>query len=188
MKLLDWILGREPVATGTGIAVVVTAALGLAAAFGMSITPEQIAAIGALVTALAGFAARAHVSPVLTPAERQVRREIESTSTPPIEGQLGIIVAIVVVLILAMIGLFSVCGDDDENGMGPRHHDCDPYYEDCYGSPEGRGGDGGESGGHQGYGGGGGRSGDYDGGPGDDCRNACGNTIIVPTPGGGRER
>lgn len=49
------------------------------------------------------------------------------------------------------------------------------------------GGDGGYSDENQGYGGGGGRSGDYDGGPGDDCRNACGNTIVVPSPGGSGE-
>lgn len=56
-------------------------------------------------------------------------------------------------------------------------------YGDCDGYDR-SGGDGGRSGGHQGYGGGGGRSGDYDGGPGDDCRNACGNTIIIPGPPG----
>lgn len=65
-------------------------------------------------------------------------------------------------------------------GWTAAYHDEDPcYYEDC---SDGRGGDGGSSGGHQGYGGGGGRSGDYDGGPGDDCRNLCGNTIIIPDP------
>lgn len=62
--------------------------------------------------------------------------------------------------------------------------DEDPCWD--YGDCDSSGGRGGESGGHQGYGGGGGRSGDYDGGPGDDCRNACGNTIIVPMPGQGR--
>lgn len=70
-------------------------------------------------------------------------------------------------------------------GVRAAHYGDDPCrdYGDC---DDRSGGDGGASGGHQGYGGGGGRSGDYDGGPGDDCRNACGNTIIVPGPGQGR--
>jgi hypothetical protein len=115
-------------------------------------------------------------------------------------GQLGLIVGIVVVILaLALIGLFAVCtpGEDDHS-LGRTlvaYHERDDCYDygDCGdegGYDDGRGGDGGYSGGHQGYGGGGGRSGDYDGGPGDDCRNACGNTIIVPTPGdrGGGDR
>lgn len=66
-------------------------------------------------------------------------------------------------------------GDCDWSG------DCGGYDERNGGYGDGRGGDGRF---------GGGRSGDYDGGPGDDCRNACGNTIIVPTPGdrGGEQR
>jgi hypothetical protein len=99
-------------------------------------------------------------------------------------------IAGLVIVILAVVGAFAICTDEDEeiDGLGRveqlADHDwggeCWDEY-DCYG----RGGDGGYSGGHQGYGGGGGRSGDYDGGPGDDCRNLCGNTIIVPTPEGG---
>jgi hypothetical protein len=91
MKILDWVLGKEPVATATGIAAVVTAALGVAATFGLGVTPEQIAAIGALAAALAGWAARPHVTPILSPAERQVRRSIETTSSPPIgdDGHTG---------------------------------------------------------------------------------------------------
>ncbi len=90
------------------------------------------------------------------------------------------------VLFVFVAGTCAFCGDDDDNqhSMGRvvlvSHERDRCYYEDCGGD----GGDGGYSGGNQGYGGGGGRSGDYDGGPGDDCRNACGNTIIVPTPGG----
>ena len=52
------------------------------------------------------------------------------------------------------------------------------YEEDSGGSGDRRGGDGRYAGG---------RSGDYDGGPGDDCRNACVNTIIEPSPGGREE-
>lgn len=74
MKLIDFILGREPVATATGIAAIVTAGLGVAAAFGLDITAEQIAAVGALAAAVAGWAARRVVSPVFSPAERQLER------------------------------------------------------------------------------------------------------------------
>lgn len=63
MRLIEWIIGREPVATATGIAAVVTAGLGVAAAFGLDISPEQIAAIGAFAAALAGLAARPAVTP-----------------------------------------------------------------------------------------------------------------------------
>jgi len=64
VRLIDWIIGREPVATATGVAAVITAGLGVAAAFGADITAEQIAAIGALAAALAGWAARPAVIPV----------------------------------------------------------------------------------------------------------------------------
>lgn len=74
MKILDFILGREPVATATGIAAVITAGLGLAATFGLDITETQIAAVGALAAALAGWAGRSVVKPVLSPAERQLER------------------------------------------------------------------------------------------------------------------
>lgn len=63
-KLLDFVVGREPVATATGLAGLVTAVLGLAATFGADITAEQIAAVGALAAALAGWLARKAVSPV----------------------------------------------------------------------------------------------------------------------------
>ena len=186
MKIVDWILGREPVATTTGLAAVVTAALGLAATFGLDITPEQIAAVGALCAALAGWAARRVVSPVMTPEERQVDRQLRNT--PTADGQLGILVAIAVVLILAMVGLFAICGNDDGDPSGlarvTNHEGGDPCwdYGACGGGYDERNGGSGDSRGGDGrYGGG--RSGDYDGGPGDDCRNACGNTIIVPTPG-----
>ena len=100
----------------------------------------------------------------------------------------GLIVTIIIV-VLAIIGLFAVCGGNDvDQDLRGRiqlvDHEWDygwddrggGYREDSGGSGDRRGGDGRF---------GGGRSGDYDGGPGDDCRNACGNTIIVPTPGNG---
>lgn len=104
---------------------------------------------------------------------------------------LGPIVGIIV-FVLAVIGLFALCneseGDIDTLGRVELvsheyeedrcwdYGDCGGYDERNGGYGDGRGGDGRF---------GGGRSGDYDGGPGDDCRNACGNTIIVPTPGEG---
>jgi hypothetical protein len=63
-RLLDFVIGREPVASATGLAGVVTAALGLVAALGADIDPEVVAAIGVLVTALAGWLARKAVTPL----------------------------------------------------------------------------------------------------------------------------
>ena len=93
-----------------------------------------------------------------------------------------------VIVVLAVIGAFAVCTDNDDDDIDSlgrielADHEWDygwddrrgGYYEDSGGYGDRRGGDGRYAGG---------RSGDYDGGPGDDCRNACGNTIIVPTPG-----
>lgn len=111
----------------------------------------------------------------------------------------GWIVAIVFVAGMLVAGCIALGNDEDAFG-GVRvvqlaDHEYDDgcwegecydggrggYWEDNGGYGDGRGGDGRF---------GGGRSGDYDGGPGDDCRNACGNTIIVPTPGdrGGGDR
>lgn len=105
------------------------------------------------------------------------------------------------VVVALVVGTCVACNEDEgENGWSPRveqlaNHGYDDGGDECWdygscgggyderngGSGDGRGGDGRF---------GGGRSGDYDGGPGDDCRNACGNTIIVPTPGdrGGEQR
>lgn len=140
IKLIDWIAGREPVGAATGIAAVVTAGLGVAAAFGAPVTETQIAALGALAAALAGWAARRVVSPVMTPEERRVDRMITSTA-PADDGQLGILVGILVVLVLAMVGLFAICTDDEEalrmqliSVTTPAYHEdgpCNPEYEGC---------------------------------------------------------
>lgn len=67
-RLGDFIIGREPVATATGIATVVTAAAGLLTAFDiLDLSAEQIAAIGALAATLAGWLARRAVTPVAKP-------------------------------------------------------------------------------------------------------------------------
>lgn len=105
-------------------------------------------------------------------------------------GQLGIIVGIVIViLVLALIGLFAVCtpGEDDHS-LGKiqlASHERGRCYDeyDCGDGGEDSGGDGGYSGGHQGYGGGGGRSGDNDQRGDHNCRNFC--FYGVPLPGGG---
>lgn len=94
------------------------------------------------------------------------------------------------VALLLVFGLFALCNDDegDPDSFGTIQlvsHDYD--YGDCGGGYDERSGGSGDGRGGDGRFGGG-RSGDYDGGPGDDCRNACGNTIIVPTPGEGGQR
>jgi hypothetical protein len=95
----------------------------------------------------------------------------------------------VIVIILAFVGLLAICNENEEVDTLGRiqwaSHEYDErdrcYGEECYSYDERSGGSGDGRGGDGRFGGG--RSGDYDGGPGDDCRNACGNTIIVPTPG-----
>lgn len=59
-KLINFVVGREPVAAGA----VVTALVGLAVAFGADLTEEQVAAISAVVVATMGWLARSVVTPV----------------------------------------------------------------------------------------------------------------------------
>jgi hypothetical protein len=97
------------------------------------------------------------------------------------------------IFLLIIFGVFALCNDDDPDSFGPiqliSHEydggDCD-WEGNCGGYDERNGGYGDDRGGDGRFGGG--RSGDYDGGPGDDCRNACGNTIIIPDPRGGEEQ
>jgi threonine synthase len=70
-KVIDFIVGREPVASATGIAGVVTAALGVIAALGGDIDPEVVAAVGAFAAALAGWLARKAVSPIGRPEHEE---------------------------------------------------------------------------------------------------------------------
>ena len=68
-KLLGWVVGREPVATATGLAGGVAALLGMLAAYDVyRPTPEQAAAIVTLTTWAAGWLARKAVSPVHRPS------------------------------------------------------------------------------------------------------------------------
>lgn len=57
-RILSFVLDREPVASATGIAGIITACFGVLAASGVDIDAELIAAIGVLVTAVAGWLAR----------------------------------------------------------------------------------------------------------------------------------
>jgi hypothetical protein len=86
---------------------------------------------------------------------------------------------------------FAVMNDEDALGrqfvVSHEYDERDRCYgEECYSYDERSGGSGDRRGGDGRFGGG--RSGDYDGGPGDDCRNACGNTIVVPDPRGREEQ
>jgi hypothetical protein len=136
-KLLDWVVGKEPVATGTGLAALVTAALGVAAAFGLSITTAQIAAIGALAAAAAGLFARRQVTPVTTPALRRIDRESPPPPPDP-RGSVPLALVILVALGVALMAGMAFCGDalfedeDEVNDVGlvlVTDHECE--YGDC---------------------------------------------------------
>ena len=133
-KLAAWIIGKEPVATATGLAALVTAALGVAAAFGVGITPEQIAAVAALAAALAGYLGRRAVTPILTP-----RRSNGDTGSVPLA-----LIILVVFGVLLVGAFFASCDalfeDEDEvNDLGitvteqAYHEECDPEWGDCGG-------------------------------------------------------
>jgi hypothetical protein len=144
MRLLDWIIGREPVATATGVAAVITAGLGVAAAFGAPITETQIAALGALAAALAGWAAR----PVVTPT-----RKLRTPPTDPLDtvegdsrmsGSVPLAALIFFAVIIAILGGIAVSCDalfedeDEVDDLGHgrvelvRHeYDCDPDWDGC---------------------------------------------------------
>jgi hypothetical protein len=188
VRLLDWIIGREPVATATGAAAVVTAGLGVAAAFGLPITETQIAALGAFAAAVAGLLARAAVTPVNEPAARRALRHL-NVSQPPgdtvagdsrLEGSVPLAAILFFGLILVIIaGVAFTCDaafdDEDEPGDVGISRVYDHDYDDGWGGPGSDGNSGGE---YEG-----GRSGDdYDGdGDGNRCRNFC--FYGVPYPG-----
>lgn len=127
-RILDWAVGREPVATATGIAAVITAALGVGAAFGLAITASQIAALGALAAALAGWLGRSKVRPVETVAERQLGRlglDVESAaSDDQLRGSIPLaLILLLVGLALALAFIFTSCDalfedEDEPNDLG----------------------------------------------------------------------
>lgn len=162
-RLWDFIAGREPVLASTGLAAVVTAAIGVLSAAGVwDPNPELVAAIGALVAALAGFAARPVVTPTVSPAERKVKRLLDRQTTIggtdtvaddtrlPDEGGVPLSMIILLVAVFLILGgLFATCDalwedPDEENDLGlPAlvvNHDCD-YYGDCGGDRYGYGSD-----------------------------------------------
>lgn len=140
-KLLDWVVGKEPVATGNGIAALVTAALGVAAAFGVGITTAQIAAIGALAAALAALFARRNVTPVTTPALRRLDRNAPPPPPDP-RGSVPLALVILIALAVAIMAGLAFCGDalfedeDEVNDLGASawvaDHEC-YEYGDCGG-------------------------------------------------------
>lgn len=182
MKLLDWILGREPVATATGIAAVITALLGVAAAFGLPVTETQIAAIGALAAAVAGWAARGVVSPTTPPALRRLERAASDPEAGGIPLAFLIAVALLVILVVGMAtcsdALFKDEDERDDIGLARitliSHEECDPDWDEC-----GRG--------DQNYSGGeyeGGQGGDTDQRGDHNCRNFCFYGVPLPDQGG----
>lgn len=81
------------------------------------------------------------------------------------------------IVIVAVLGLTASPATADHDGYERSRcyeGDCGSYYDDGGGSSGGR---------YEG-----GRSGDTDQRGNDNCRNACGNTIIVPSPGGREEQ
>ena len=183
-RLLNFVVGREPVATATGVAAVVTALAGVLTAFDvLELSAEQIAAVGALAAALAGWLGRSAVSPV------------RPSPAHPQRGSVPLALIILVLLGVVLLAGLATCGDalfedeDERNDLGlPAlvvDHDC-WEYGDCGGGRDrygdGRGGySGGPSGGYYE----GGKSGDqdYGDGDGDRCRNFC--FYGVPAPGEG---
>lgn len=59
-KIISFVVGREPVATGAVVAAVLTVAV----AFGADLTGEQTAALSAAAVALVGWLARSAVTPI----------------------------------------------------------------------------------------------------------------------------
>lgn len=94
-RLIDFVVGREPVATATGIAGVVTATFGLLHAFDiLALTPEQVAAVGTFLAVVAGWAARRVVTPV--------------TKLGPLPADNGETAGVGVALLVAVVGIVVV--------------------------------------------------------------------------------
>lgn len=110
-KLLDFIVGREPVAAATGLAGGVGALLGVLGAFDVwDPSPEQIGALTALAAWVAGYLARRVVTPVarVTPKEPQ-------------RGSVPLATILAVVFFLLLVGAFFATCDalfDDEDEPG----------------------------------------------------------------------
>lgn len=102
-KLLDFVVGREPVATGA----VVSAVLALVVAFGVDLSAEQTAAIAGAVTVVVAWFARKAVTPVAGPTEHQDRGE---AGWAPILS----IIVVAVAIILFFVACDVLWDDDDD--------------------------------------------------------------------------
>lgn len=184
-RLVDFVVGREPVATATGIAGVVTAALGVVAALGVDIDPELVAAVGTLVAALAGWLARKAVTPVRKPLSPPPLGYVpEKPGSSQYSGSVPLALVILLGLAVVLMAGLAVCSDaafedeDEVNDLGAPAWIADHEYDDWDGGSDG----------NRGYDGEGGQSGDTDQRGNENCRNLCGNTIIVPDPRGDDRR
>jgi hypothetical protein len=134
-RLTDFILGREPVVAATGLAGVVTAAFGLLHAFDvLRLTPEQVAAVGAFLAVVAGWAARKVVSPVVGQTERQVKR-LKQELADEAGGFLTGLAVLVVLVVFGFVACLAIT-DENENGMAPISQTSDrpppTYHEDPF--------------------------------------------------------
>lgn len=120
-RLLSWIVDREPVASATGLAGVITAAFGVVAALGVDMDPELVAAVGVLVTALAGWLARKRAwSPLSVEREISLANHPSAPANGPQKatGEAGFAPILVLVFIAAaIIATFlamDACFDDED--------------------------------------------------------------------------
>jgi hypothetical protein len=134
-RLTDFILGREPVVTATGLAGIITAAFGLLHAFDvLHLTPEQVAAIGTLLAVVAGWWARQAVSPVTSATERKVGRLKQDLAGE--DG--GVWAAICITFAIVFLLLFGFCvmagdGEVGEKNSMARTEENRPCEGDCSG-------------------------------------------------------
>lgn len=125
-RLIGWVVGREPVATATGLAGGVAALVGVLAAFDVwRPSPEQTAAIGALVAWVAGYLARRVVTPV-------------AKTGPLVDETGGVWATICIGFAIVFLLLFAFCvalgdGEPGEKGSLVRTEDNRPCEGDCSG-------------------------------------------------------
>lgn len=189
-RLLEFIVGREPVASATGIAGVVIAALGVLSAAGADLDPELVAAVGTLAAALAGWLARKAVTPVYTaisppPPPGDPYDTVEGDSR--LRGSIPLALIILIGMAVVLMAGLAVCSDalfEDEDEVNDLGLPALVVDHECYDCDDGWGGgsDGNSGGRYEG-----GRSGDMEQGDGRNCRNFCDNVIYIPDPRGGDE-
>ena len=105
-RVLEFVIGREPVAAGA----IVTALVGLAVAFGADLTEEQVAGISALAVALVGWLARKAVTPLgYHPTRGEVGIRGEQGLAP-----IWILVGVALLIAAVFVTCDAVWDDDDE--------------------------------------------------------------------------